>query len=84
MKDRTRAYNTAALKVAQMCQGRIAPFPWKAECGNLSRLMFRPTAGYTGRALLCFPEEVKFILAAQQNQAGGDNCTDARGHEDSG
>ena len=30
MKDRMRAYSTAALKVAKLCQGRVAPFPWKA------------------------------------------------------
>ena len=45
MTDRTRAFSTAAIKVAQLCQGRVAPVPWKAECGNLSRLLYRPTAG---------------------------------------
>ena len=68
--DRTRAFSTAAIKVAMLCQGRVAPVKFKAECNNLSRLFLRPSAGYEGRAKLLFTQEVKFILAAHQQQAG--------------
>ena len=70
MLDRMRAFGAAAEKVALLCKGRTAPVPWQKECGNLSRLFYRPSAGYQGRARLFFPDEVNIILAAHQRAAG--------------
>ena len=75
--DRTRAFKTAALKVALLGGGRMAPVPFKVECGNLGRL-FYSSVGFVGRAKLLFAEEAKIILAIQQKRAGIANAAQPR------
>jgi len=81
--DLTRGFSTGATKTATLCRGHIMPAQCKflKECGVLSRLNYRASQGYTGRARLFFPQEVHIILAAHQVRVGAARAKDSRGKQ---